>query len=424
MEEPPINSQPPQQVEGVILPPATAQPPSPSTVQQVIGKSTATTTPTKKPKKNYFKAWAWRLTAIYFWVHAAITVAAGYDAMAGTRSVITAKTVMLLSRLHFAPVNAGHLPGVAVMVWLLFITAFSPVQLLLGFPLYIAGFPIGVTFRLVFRKTLKVAEANQVATAAPATSKESFPVISCSGAMLAAWFLLYGGSSSWGPNFLGFTLSGALFLSLAYEALDRTSPVETQDLAIFSRIANWGTQALMNALNKAKDINKPITKVEISSGLRVNGFLMRPIRRLTVCLFSHKGRERVAKLILVEYIVSLVLVGLSAVLFWAFAIKIAVPSEQMIPLTKALRMSASHFLPGVSGAAPEWLPWWTEFGPAVTAWILFVVYIGPVGSALPVQQEAFFKHIAPARQNFTNVGKLWHLYRRLLKAREKQIDAQ
>jgi hypothetical protein len=101
MEEQPTDSPTPPHVEGIVIPPSAAERQSSSPINQVVGKSTATNTPTKNPKKHYVKAWAWRLTAGYFWVHAVITVVAGRDLMAGTRSVITAKAVMLLSYFGF-----------------------------------------------------------------------------------------------------------------------------------------------------------------------------------------------------------------------------------------------------------------------------------------------------------------------------------
>ncbi|SPE44286.1 exported hypothetical protein [Candidatus Sulfotelmatobacter sp. SbA7] len=125
---------------------------------------------------------------------------------------------------------------------------------------------------------------------------------------------------------------------------------------------------------------------------------------------------------LVDYIVFLILVALSAILFWAFAIKVAVPSEQLVPLTAALRASASHFLPGISDSAHTQLPWWAEFGPALTSWVLFVVYIGPVGAALPVRQEDFLKRLVPLHKAFRMVGQLWHVYRRFMKEQEKRFQ--
>lgn len=112
----------------------------------------------------------------------------------------------------------------------------------------------------------------------------------------------------------------------------------------------------------------------------------------------------------------------SAVLFWALAIKAVVPSEQALPLTSALRVSASHFLPGIQDRSSTLLPWWAEFGPALTSWVLFVVYIGPVGSALPLRQDAFLKRLIPAQRTLLLIGRSWRLYRKLLRAIEKGLS--
>ena len=41
----------------------------------------------------------------------------------------------------------------------------------------------------------------------------------------------------------------------------------------------------------------------------------------------------------------------------------------------------------------------SAFGPALTSWVLFVVYIGLVGAAWPVQQGALLKKLARSQNN-------------------------
>lgn len=219
---------------------------------------------------------------------------------------------------------------------------------------------------------------------------------------------------------MGFLLSLALFFTLVYQALDRTSPIDEQDAALFSKAALRGILIVTNAFKKATEA-PPKTKLVVASLLKVNGFIVGKIRYLGVLIHGRKGRERIAMIMLLEYIVFLVLVAVSAILFWALAIKAVVPSEQTLPLTSALRISASHFLPGIQDSSSTPLPWWTAFGPALTSWVLFVVYIGPVGAALPVRQEALLKRLTPSQVLFLQLGKLWHLYRKFLKALEKDL---
>ena len=97
----------------------------------------------------------------------------------------------------------------------------------------------------------------------------------------------------------------------------------------------------------------------------------------------------------------------------------AAPAEATLSLGTALRVSASHFFPGISPPSLTTLPWWAEFGSALTSWVLFVVYIGAVGSALPGRQQEFVKHLTPIQGAFRKSVKLWHVYRRFMKWQRK-----
>lgn len=365
---------------------------------------------------QWLKAWAWRITAGYFCVHSAILIVAGRDLLSGAESRIVTGFINALSYLGFAPVHVSHLPLVFKAMWLLAITEFSPVQLI-GFLLYSLVFPFTVLGAWIYRKTLRDTDSS-AATPAP-SSGASFPLNSLLTALLAGWFVLYGGSSSRAPNLAGFLFSAALFLALIYQALDKTSPIDESDTAFFSSAAARGL-LIISSLFKTAAEQPPKTKLAVASALKIHGFVIRCFRRIGICIHSRKGRERIAMAMLLEYIVFLAFVATSAILMWALAIKAAVPSEQALPLTTALQVSASHFFPGIQDSSVS-VPWWAQFGPAFTSWILFVVYIGPVGSALPMQQEAFLKRLAPSRPVFKLIGRVWRLYRNFLTALENTL---
>lgn len=336
--------------------------------------------------------------------------------LAGAENAAANKIGAILSFVGFAPSSGLHLGRVLVGIWLLLITSFSLIQLLIGLPLYIIVFPFVLLIVLIYRKEIKEApNQTQQSNVAPFPKRtRGFPVVPVAGSFLVAWFLLYGGSSARGPNLMGCIISGAVFLAFAYRALDKTSPIDEKDTAVFSSLALRGLIIMRNASQKFVD-SPPKNKLEAASSLRVTGFIIMPFRYLTVVFRGRRGRDRIAMLMLVEYIVFLVILALSAILFWALAIRIAVLPAQLVPLTTALGLSASHFLPGITEMSPIPLPWWSEFGPALTSWVLFVVYIGAVGAALPPRQEAFLKQIAPLHNSFRLVGKLWHVYRRYMK---------
>jgi hypothetical protein len=127
-------------------------------------------------------------------------------------------------------------------------------------------------------------------------------------------------------------------------------------------------------------------------------------------------------MMLLEYIVFLIILAVSAILFWALAIKAVLPAERAISLSTALRISASHFFPGISTSSPTFLPWWAEFGPALTSWVLFVVYISAVGSALPGRQQEFVERLTSIHRAFRKSVKLWHEYRRFIKSQHKELS--
>src|ERR1035438_4148880 len=204
-------------------------------IQQPLVANAATSA---KPKNwvARLKAWAWRFSAAYFWLHSVLTVATGRDLLSGIETVSGTAAISLLSFLGFTPVHVGHLSLVFWSIWLLVITEFSPIQLILGFLLYVLVFPVTVLGAWLFRKTLKASTSPETSTSVSAP-RTHFPLASFSSAMLVGWFVLYSGSSSRGPNMVGFLLSVALFLALLYQALDRTSPIEEQDTAFFSTAA-------------------------------------------------------------------------------------------------------------------------------------------------------------------------------------------
>jgi hypothetical protein len=101
--------------------------------------------------------------------------------------------------------------------------------------------------------------------------------------------------------------------------------------------------------------------------------------RLALLARSQRGKNRLAMLILAEYIVSLVVVTMAAIFFWALIISIA--GTDALPLSESLRRSAEHFFPGADPPHPGApLPFFATIGPAATSWILFGLYIGLAGS--------------------------------------------
>src|SRR5207302_3173889 len=140
---------------------------------------------------------------------------------------------------------------VFLATWLLTIAAFSPVQVLIGLPLYVLVFPFTVLGALLFHRVLN-ADTPPSANAPGLQPARRSPLTRLWAALLVGWFLLYSGSSSRGPNLAGFLLSLALFLALVYQALDKTSPIDEHDTAFFSSAAVRGILVVTNLFKKAR----------------------------------------------------------------------------------------------------------------------------------------------------------------------------
>jgi hypothetical protein len=386
------------------------QPPPPA----LPSDAPAPQTPRKGPL-SIPKAWAWRLTASYLWVRWLLTIKYGRNVLADAEGAAADKIKAILTFVGLAPASGGpHLGPVLVALWLLLITAFSPIQLL-GMFLYITFFPFTVLLVLRYRKALKAgaARTQQSKMATLPGIKRAFPVVPVAITFFVVWFLIFGVASARGPNLIGCIISGIVFLAFVHRALDKTSPIHERDTAAFSRWVEGAILIMRNAAQTAID-SPPRVKFQAVASLWTVRVFIKPFRYVNVFFRGPRGRNRIAMIMLIDYIVFLIVLALSSILFWALMIRTALSPAEAISLTTALGLSASHVLPGISATSPVSLPLWLEFGPALTSWVLFVAYIGPVGSALPVRQEAFLKQITPVFKDFRLVPKLWHLYRNFM----------
>ena len=224
-----------------------------------------------------------------------LTIVNGRNVLAGAEAGAANKIAGLLSLVGFAPSRGGaHLGAVLVGLWLLMITAFSPIQLLAGMPLYILFFPLSILIVLFYRKAINegAAGTQQSNTIPFPKAKRRFPVVPVAITFLVVWFVLFGGSSARRPNLMGCIISGTVFLAFAYRALDKTSPIDEGDTAVFSRWLERGVVILSNAAQKLID-SPPKNKLEAVVTLRINGFLIMPFRHLPVVFRGRRGRDRI-----------------------------------------------------------------------------------------------------------------------------------
>src|SRR5579862_4730204 len=130
------------------------------------------------------------------------------------------------------------------------------------------------------------------------------------------------------------------------------------------------------------------TKLEAASQIRINGSIAWLVSRAVVFIRGKSGRERFTRLMVVDYLLSFLFLGGSAVLFWAIMCR-AITCPNCVSWSESLQISAGHFLPGISVPQEPSIPLWCGYGAAITAWVLFVIYIGPAGSSLSSRQQAY-----------------------------------
>lgn len=385
----------------------------------------------KKTFRARLKSYFWRLTASYLWLYLIVMHIGHQSWVVGFKSELLRQVVTGLSSIGFAPVNEVYLPTVFKIGWLILITAFNPFELFLGFWLYaFIGFPCLVIWsvgsrlwRLIFRgkktKVETVIEQAKEETKSNSTKKSGkglrrpkwrsrFQVYTLSFLALLAWFLLFGGATSRGPLVLGAVITGWVFW------------LSMMRLFGLAKITTESPTALHNMLRKASGtlfriaegtIKNPFTnQQDLDTSIRMHKFIRWVTIRLARIIRSAK--DKVPGLVLSDYGLSLVLVGTTAVLFWALVIKSALLS---LTLADSLYLSVSYFLPNIhfeGGSNP--LPTWADIGLGATAFILFVLYIGPVVEVVPDRQ----KH---ARERFIQTFRVYRDDIRKLKKSQQRL---
>lgn len=349
------------------------------------------------------KAYSWRLTALYIWIKMLAALFGFYAALSAGEFLIVEAFRRFLSSVGFAPINIGYLPTTFAISWLLIITAFKPLELI-GLFFYTISFPLWSPFGLLAlskRNTEESATKSAKSGGLISRGKEGFRIFALSLLLLVAWFLLYGGASEQRLMYPGVFLTGVFLSLLIYRQFLRVRPINDQ------RSSPFGWARLLSAMldNSTKDQVKKgfAKKSELTTSLTANTWARKNCIRLALLLRGRGAERRAALFVLADFIISLVVVGAVAILFWGLLMKAVAPA--VIPLTSAIRISASHFLPGMQSTDLNFdLPQWSTFGAAATAWILFVVYIGPAGVFLPGKQKQTIQRLNQSYLLFRNLS--------------------
>ena len=336
------------------------------------------------------KAFAWRATAIYLWLRFLAGAILGRSILQSAEVAIFSQLTGFLSGIGFEPVNAAYLPAVLKLGWFFVITGFSPGGMI-GFCFYTIFLPIWVPIYYLFRDVADEARAETKKSEKPGLrpKRSHRPLVSISLAALIGWFAVYGASTTKLQIAPGVMFSGVLFLVLAYRSFQRAKPITERDAAGLKSFEQMGLQFVKHDVEeRLKQQEWPKKKGDVLLQLKFPRLVEWIYRQVALFLRGKKGRERISMLVLADYVVALLFLAASAIVFWALVMRFVVaPAE--IPLSVCLQMSASRFIPGLAPPNSVALPTWLAVGPSLTAWLLFLVYAGVSASILPQRQEAF-----------------------------------
>jgi hypothetical protein len=351
------------------------------------------------------KPYSWRVTAAYFWVTAIAAVIGLGGTVAGTEDLLFKWLSAALAVVGFEPANQRYLEAVLKILWVLTITNFRLLGLL-GLAAYILSIPVWLPATYFINRYLS-ASGSEPLTARNVRRSEDrpfdrpFPLVTAFMILLAGWFVLYGGSSQWGQILPGIILSGLLLVSLSFQLFLRVRPVRIRNAGAFSKFTDVGERLL--AQYPVVPTKQYQQADEIKGEMIIMRFFRRWSTRLAVVLRRPRTRDAAAALVFADYIGSLVIITVVAIVFWSLTISVA--ANEPIPLLPALQASIAYLIPGLGGQAPELpVPYWTRVGSAVTGWVLFVLYIGPAASVLPERQKVVLAELAIAQRRFRDIG--------------------
>jgi hypothetical protein len=338
------------------------------------------------------KAWAWRASATYIWICFGAIPFGQYEQVRNVSGLGLALLREGLARVGFSPTDPSYFPSVVKFTWLQALTRASPIEIG-GFFVYVLGFPLVVVFGFLGSRVFKHthAETANLGTSSGATSKRRrrTPLLTVALAGLIAWFLLYGDSTAFRVMMAGLPFAGLLFGVLFYRFFRRVKPIGEEEAALLRRLEEWAFTFL-----KVAGETIPSTKAEIAMYRWTGGWAHRAYRRLAILVRGRRGRDRISIYVLLEYALSAIMLGVTAVAFWALVIRCAV-APSTLSMSEAIRLAAAHFLPGLPMALGNVTPpFWTSVAIGTTAWLLFVIVLAPAGSVLPTRQAAHAKRLA------------------------------
>lgn len=339
------------------------------------------------------KKFAWRATALAYWVWWVVHFLLGSEFPNHVAATMQARFGAFLSAVGFAPVHSEYLPRILKFGWLLVLSAFKPIELI-GLVIYIYIAPLTILGYLTFREYRKDFAATPTVKKGLRPQRVRRPELTIVGLLLLGWFVLYGGAIARGPLLAGAILSGLMFFVLAGRAFQRVKPPIYLDGSDPARAdERFGISLLTSASESVAKAAAAKKKSELIGVLFLYQKSRVWFRRLALLMRGRAGRNRLYLLLLIDYVVSLSVLGVAAVFFWAITAKLAGASSAL-PLSTFVGICASYFLPNIKlpSIMPD-LPLWVQLGSSITAFILFVLFVGAAASLLPSRFTAYAERL-------------------------------
>lgn len=344
----------------------------------------------------FVKQIAWRLTAGWFWL-CAIAIVFGFGARLSVREdALFGELYGSLLNLGFAPSNPRVFSICVKLLWLFAICRFSWAQII-GFFIYLPFLPLVLLIRVVLRKRLepysKIREesfkASRKSGVVIAKRTWGFPLL----CMLLLWLVLYGQISAPYPLFLALVLTALLFCSRVSRALAFAVPGDTNNWARVEGMSANSDKFIAQASETFKK-GGFLEKWQLNMAIWSGTFFLRISRELSKWLHGKTARRRTALIVLLRFMLNLAALGGISILFWALAIKfVMVPAH--VSLLDALSASASCAIPGIPVPSTMKVPVAIQTFDSLTAWLVFVLYAGPVASLFPdFQKQAIARSAA------------------------------
>ena len=343
-------------------------------------------------KSEKLKKIAWRVTATGYWLWWIISFCLGSELLHRFSSAMMVRLVGFLSSVGFTPTHSEYLPKILRFGWLLTIVGFNPIELL-GLWIYVYIAPLTLLLYFILKdygKDLRKAQTEKKGLRPPKVRR---PAVTTFSLLLLGWFVVYGETSSRRTLMAGAILSGLLFLSLASRTFQRVRPpmhTNPEKTGIAEMIAMPLFTGAADAVTKAANAK---AKSEMLGSLFIYQKARFIWRNLALLLRGEAGRNRLYLLLLADYVISFLVLGTAAILFWAILDKtLSVPATHS--LSTFIHLSSSYLMPNIkSPLSGENLPLWAQMGSSITSFVLFVLFVGAAASLLPSRYSAYAERL-------------------------------